>query len=428
MLFIRKLILNKVIRNAYLSWLILALVYFYVYVLRVAPGIMIDDIREYFMITAEQFSTLGSLYLIGYSLLQIPLGVVVDKIGVKKVSLWSVGICIIGSLLFGLTKEFWVAQCARLIIGIGSASAFMCALKYVADHLPPGKRGLLMGATLTIGMCGALITVKLIKLLDVYMNWQDMLALSCALGVIVFILVYITLKPAHVDYYTQRNRKDLSEILVSIKDICLSSNVMVYAVVAIGLYTPLLALADFWGPAFIKQKFELDKYEAANLAMMINIGLAIGSLILPMLADKFNKLNEAIILCGFSILFLFCVFLYLPPVSYSTLICLLVLLGFFCGGEMMCFTGALSYSKRFNSGEIIGVVNTLNMLGGAVVQYLIGWSLDLQWEGLIDSNGVRQYTTAQFEYALSTLTFVLVFCCLISLFLLKIKPRQVIIV
>jgi MFS family permease len=386
---------------------------------------MIHDIREYFKITAEQFSTLGFFYLLGYSLLQIPLGIVVDRVGVRVVALYSVVICIIGSLLFGVTEHFWVAQVARFIIGIGSASAFMCALKYVADHLPPGKRGFLMGATLTIGMVGALITGKLVKSLDSYMSWQDMLALSGVLGILAFILISITVKPVQVDHYAQLNHKNFKETLLSIKNICLSRNIMLYAILAIGLYTPLSALADLWGTAFVKQKFGLDKFESANTAMMMYVGLAFGSLILPIFAEKFNKLNEAIILCGFCILLIFSTILYLPPVSYYALVSLFILLGFFCGAEMMCFTGTLNYSKKFDSGEIIGVVNTLNMLGGAIVQYLIGWSLDLQWSGLIDHSGVRQYTTEQFEYSLSTLTAVVFVCCLISFPLLKIKQKRI---
>src|SRR6185437_3672964 len=121
MLFIRKLISNKFIRNAYLSWLVITTFYFYQYILRVAPGIMIHDIRDYFKITAEEFSTLGFFYLLGYSILQIPLGIIVDRVGVKRVALWSVVVCIIGSLLFGITSHFWVAQFARFTIGIGSA-------------------------------------------------------------------------------------------------------------------------------------------------------------------------------------------------------------------------------------------------------------------------------------------------------------------
>jgi sugar phosphate permease len=154
------------------------------------------------------------------------------------------------------------------------------------------------------------------------------------------------------------------------------------------------------------------------------IGLAAGSLFLPWLCERYNVLNRAIFICGIMILVNFAVIIYGPIYSSGTLSLLLITLGFFCGAEMMCFTGALQFSEKDNSGEIIGVVNTLNMLGGAILQQLIGLSLDYQWDHTFDAFGVRQYNTEQFISALSILTVVITTCCLISFSLKGIKIKR----
>ncbi len=401
-------------RSAYLAWFAIALFYFYQYILRVSPGVMVDEIRLAFRITAEQFATLGAFYLLGYSLLQIPLGIIVDRIGVKKMSLYSIAICIIGSLLFGITQHFWVAQVSRFIIGVGSASAFMCALKFVADHFPPGGRGLLMGATLALGTVGAVLSGKSVRYIGTNADWHDVLAISAGIGCIVFIFIAFAVKNHTQDAYAVLNRKSLKDIVSSICSIFADKQIMIYAILAIGLYTPLSALADLWGTAFIKQKFALSKADAAEISQLMYVGLTIGSLVLPWVAEKYNKLNLAIVACGFGILGVFSIIVYMPAGSALELQVMLIVLGFFCGAEMMCFTGALYKSHKFDSGEIIGVVNTLNMLGGAILQQLIGWALDRQWNGLVDSDGIRQYTTDQFAVALSSLSVVIFTCCLIS--------------
>ncbi len=401
-------------RSAYLAWFAIALFYFYQYILRVSPGVMVDEIRLAFRITAEQFATLGAFYLLGYSLLQIPLGIIVDRIGVKKMSLYSIAICIIGSLLFGSTQHFWVAQVSRFIIGVGSASAFMCALKFVADHFPPGGRGLLMGATLALGTVGAVLSGKSVRYIGANADWHDVLAISAGIGCIVFVFIAFAVKNHAQDAYAVLNRKSLKDIVSSICSIFADKQIMIYAILAIGLYTPLSALADLWGTAFIKQKFALSKADAAEISQLMYVGLTIGSLVLPWVAEKYNKLNLAIVACGFGILGVFSIIVYMPAGSALELQVMLIVLGFFCGAEMMCFTGALYKSHKFDSGEIIGVVNTLNMLGGAILQQLIGWALDRQWDGLVDSDGIRQYTTDQFAVALSSLSVVIFTCCLIS--------------
>ena len=423
MLFVQKLFRNKMMRQAYLAWFAIALFYFYQYILRVSPGVMVDEIRLAFRITAEQFATLGAFYLLGYSLLQIPLGIIVDRIGVKKMSMYSIAICIIGSLLFGSTQHFWVAQVSRFIIGVGSASAFMCALKFVADHFPPGSRGLLMGATLALGTVGAVLSGKSVRYIGAQADWHDVLAITAAIGCIVFVFISYAVKGHVQDSYTVLNRKPLKDVVKSLGAIFADKQIMIYAILAIGLYTPLSALADLWGTAFIKQKFGLSKADSAEISQLMYVGLTIGSLVLPWVAEKYNKLNLAIVSCGFGILIVFSAIVYLPAVSSFELQVLLIVLGFFCGAEMMCFTGALYKSHKFDSGEIIGVVNTLNMLGGAVLQQLIGWALDKQWDGLIDSDGIRQYTTDQYVLSLTSLAVVIFTCCLISLALVGKSAR-----
>jgi len=385
---------------------------------------MVDQLRYDFNIKAEEFATLGALYLVAYSLLQIPLGIIVDKIGVKKTVIGSILLCIFGSYLFASATEFWVAQVSRFIIGAGSAAAFMCSLKIIADHLPPGSRGLLMGATLTLGTIGAILSGKAIVFTLQYASWRNVVYNSVWLGCIIFIFALLLIKSEKQDKSTKLNTHDIKEISKNIIDILCHRSIMIYAILAIGLYTPLVTLTDLWGTAFLKQKFSLSLEDAAHINLMMYLGLAFGSLILPWLCEKYNILNRAIFFCGLMILFLFSIVLYGPIFSNYTLTFLMISLGFFCGAEMICFTGALQFANKENSGEIIGVVNTLNMLGGAILQQSIGYSLDLQWDQTYDLLGMRHYNTEQFINALSILTGVIIFCCLISITLKSIKVKK----
>lgn len=408
---------------AYFAWASVALFFFYQYVLRVAPGVMIHEIRHDFSVNADQFATLGSFYLYAYSLLQIPLGLIVDRIGVRRTILGSIILCLGGSLLMSNSQIFLTAQISRILIGAGSASAFMCSLKIVADRLPVGRRGLLMGATLTLGTLGALIAGKpLVYFLDDY-GWRTTLAFTALFGIVLllFTLIFLPKQPSKQTKSFSKN--DLQDVGKNIISIIKNNRVMLYGFLAIGLYTPLSALADLWGTAFIMQKFSLPRAEAAQTTMMMYVGLAAGSLIMPWICEKYNLLDRAIQICSLGIIILFGFLLYGPVINTTELTLLLICLGFFCGAEMMCFTGALLYSNPNNSGLTIGIVNTLNMLGGAILQQLIGYSLDFHWEGLLDEKGIRIYESHHFVLAFSVLTAVIILCCFASLKLVKKKQK-----
>lgn len=420
---LRKICNNKVMRAAYLAWLSVALFYFYQYILRVAPGVMVDQLVNEFHIRAEEFATLGFLDAFAYAVMQIPLGIIVDRVGVKRTVMVSIVLCIVGALLFGIATHFWMVQVSRLLTGVGSAAAFMCALKTIADHFPPGKRGVLMGMTLTIGMCGALLAGKNTMLVIEAYDWRHVFYYSAGMGMLVMLLLhYFVDEKAHA--HKVRSSIDLKTLCSSLVKIFKNHNIIIYAILAIGLYVPLSVVADLWGTAFMQQKFGFSQAEGAHLSSLLYLGLGVGSILLPWITERFNILNAGILCCGVGILSLFSLLVYGPELSYNELSILLVMLGFFCGAEMMCFTGALLFSDEDNSGEVIGVVNTFNMLGGAFLKYGVGLSLDATWDGALQESGVRYYSTEQYTQALSALTVVLVLCCLISLLLLRKKSNR----
>jgi MFS family permease len=406
------------LHSAYLAWAILSVFYVYQYIMRASLGSMIDDLRRDFALNATEFSTLGAYSLTAYSLLQIPLGILVDRIGVKKLVLWSIFCCTCGCIVFAMANGLPMAQVGRILIGAGSACAFMCALKTVSDNFPHGKRGFLMGITLTLGSLGALANGHYTAIFVEEIGWRQVYLSLSYIGLGIFIAMFLAsykfreIKNPNIDL-------SIKSVLKTIKSSLSQKYVIVYAILALGLYTPFSVMADLWAPAFLQQKYNLG-LNASAISSTMFLGLAVGSLLLPWLCEKYNLLNIGIKVCCCSIFIILCLILYSEGLSLNMLLILLFSLGFFCGAEMMCFTGALRSANVNNSGEIIGFVNTLNMLGGAFLQYSIGFILDYLWYGNVTSDGMRIYSANDYMIALSTLSVIVGFCFLLS-FLLREK-------
>ncbi|MDJ1407646.1 MAG: MFS transporter [Candidatus Midichloria sp.] len=407
-------------KRPYIPWIAATVFYFYQYMLRVSPGMMIEDIRSSFSIKAKEFATLGSIYLIFYSLLQIPLGILIDKFGVKKILSLSIVFCIIGSFIASIAPNFLIMQFSRAIIGAGSAAAFIVSLKIVADNFSPGKRGFLMGTTLTLGTVGALFSGQIVVILLQEFHWRYIWQFASVLGIsILFLsLIFIPAKQEKV-YKNISDAKHSRNVLLEIIQVMKDKNIILYSVLAVGLYTPLAAVADLWGGAFINTKFGFSMGCSTQLNMMLYLGLAVGSILLPWFFERNLLLNTGIRWSAFIMLVAFAIVLYGPKMSIFNLTALLLIIGVFCGSEMICFTAALRYANENNSGEIIGVVNTLNMLGGALLQQLIGYLLDMDWDGVVDQSGLRVYSLQDFIFSLSALIIVIFCCWLISLVLDK---------
>lgn len=392
--------------RAYFAWLSVALFFAYQYILRVLPGVLVDELRGNFGLTAQQFGALGAYYLYPYSLLQIPVGLFLDRLGVRRTILGSLILCLVSTLILAGATQFWMVLLSRVLLGAGSAAALMGALKIAADHLPAGQRGPLMGATLSMGTLGALTAGQLVTL-----SWSQVIGLALGLGVAVFILAYLSLPRQQAAAIAPQ------KILVfqDIRQVLRHRNVILYAIAAIGIYTPLAALADLWGTAFLREKFSLGRSQAAQSVMLMYVGLSLGSLILPWICERTKNLDAGIKAAGLGLFLAFGALLYGPVLTPAPLVMLLIFIGFLCGAEMMCFTGATRFATAQNSGITLGVVNTLNMLGGAVLQYMIGFLLDWNWRGGLDGAGLRLYATDEFVCALSSLLVTIVACWVMSL-------------
>jgi sugar phosphate permease len=414
---------NNNLKAVYTAWGLVACFYLYQYMLRVSPGVMVNDLRGFYKITAEQFSLFGALTLYAYGLLQIPIGVLLDSVGVKKTVLVSLAACISGTMIMGTTDSLYLAYLSRFLIGAGSACAFITCLKIVGDNLPEGKRGLLMGSTLTMGTMGALLAGKPQSYLMSMIGWQKTLVMAGLLGLTILGLI-LMLMPKK-DTFDHKSTQDNSFTVIknNIKEIIKIRSVVIYAILAVGLYTPLSALADLWGVAFLMEKFGCARHDAAGAITYVYVGLCIGSFLVPWYFEAAKKLNLGIQLCCLGITIAFGSILYLP-LGFGLIKAMLFSLGFFCGAEMMCFTGVAQDCPEGKVGTSLGFTNTMNMLGGAVLQQLIGTVIDYFWDGKLTETGLRYYSVQNYTTALSFLMGVIVFCLVLSLTLRPSKKNM----
>ncbi len=408
---------KKSYTSAYVGWGFISLFFCYQYILRCTPGIITQELRSTFNMTAEEFANLGAIYLYAYAALQIPLGFLVDRIGIKKVVLASMLMCSFGTLLLGYTDLISVAYLSRFLIGAGSACAFMSAVKWVADHFPEGNRGFLMGATLTLGTAGALSAGTILVTLIENLTWRPAIMFTGWMGIGLFVLTLFFMERTSSTLKSTDSKSsfDWGIVKENLLKIAKNRNVLIYAALATGLYTPLSVLADLWGVSFLSQKFSIPRADAAASVMYLYIGLAMGCLSLPYLSERLGMFTNTIRLSIFIILTLFCIIVFGDITSLFVLKILFTILGFFAGAEMICFTGAVTQGIPGQAGLTVGFVNTLNMLGGAVLEQLIGKALDYQWSGAVNEEGLRLYTTEQYTYAMSILTVVVLLSVFISL-------------
>jgi MFS family permease len=395
-----------------LAWFSLSLFYMYQYVLRVFPSVAEQELRTDLLLSAADFSSLGAMYLYAYGGLQLPLGAIVDRLGLKKVALVAISMCILGACIFYWSTSLWQLQLGRLLMGIGSAPVFMCSLKICADYIPAGHRGLYMGTTLTMGTLGALISGNLVVSLLESIGWRLTILALGGLGLLIAPLITSSLPS-----YTQTANQEPFNFDV-LKKVFKNKIVYIYGILGLGLFSSLTVIADLWGTAYLTKRYGVMRSDAASAAMTMYIGLAIGSLVLPWYFEKKDKIFTGLKLSTVVLISLFFSFMFIPDLPFAAAKIILFLLGLFSGAIMMSFTGAALETTKETSGLTISIVNAFNMFGGAILSQTVGGLLEHQWDGAL-LDGVPQYSLEMFDKSFTIVLGGLFVICLIIAMQLK---------
>lgn len=392
-------------------WSSAVLFYMYQFLLRVSPSVMMDDLMRDFQIDASGFGALSALAMYCYSITQIPLGILSDLFGARKTILLSLILCILGTLVFAHSKLLVTAQLGRILLGTGSAAAFLCVNKITREWLPPEKTATFLGLILTAGTIGALNGGAPLAVLNSSYGWRQTLVWLSMIGGFIFFLNFLILKE------TPLKSKE-KYVPVQFWHLMRNSQCWIYATVAFGSYLSIVVFADLWGTSFLCQLHPIDKTTASLSVSWIYIGLCIGSPTLAWITQIFRKrkliitLSILMLLVFLSTLIFFCKEIELSYIKY-----LFFLIGFFSGVEMLCFAGAFDATSTSAAGTVTGFINTVVMLSGAVVQQQIGKLLDLFWSGEISSNGIRVYSILSYQKALSSMILLMCFSMIASFFI-----------
>ena len=97
----------------YLMWGCAVVYYLFQYILRVSPSVMMDDIMAAFNVSAHGFATLSATAMYCYAFAQIPVGVLADVFGARKIILMSIVLCVAGIALFATAHELTQAMWGR---------------------------------------------------------------------------------------------------------------------------------------------------------------------------------------------------------------------------------------------------------------------------------------------------------------------------
>lgn len=176
-------------RRAVAVWGIGVAVYFVAVIFRTSLGVAGLDAADRFGVNASALSTFSILQLLVYAGMQIPVGLMVDRLGTKKVLAIGVVLFTVGQLGFALSPSYGMALASRALLGCGDAMTFISVLR-LGSRWFPARRGPLIGQVAALfGMAGNLVSTLVVARMLHGVGWTATFAGSAVAGVVVLLLL-----------------------------------------------------------------------------------------------------------------------------------------------------------------------------------------------------------------------------------------------
>jgi sugar phosphate permease len=392
------------------------LFYCYEFFIQVSPGVMTNVLMRDLSANATSIGIISGCFYYSYTAMQIPVGLLLDRYGIRIVLTTAILICAIGTLLFGLAPDIFAAAVARFLMGAGSAFAFISVLYITIRWLPACYFALFAGLTQMMSSFGALGGEAPLASMIQHTGWRYTMFIFSLIAVILAILVWLIIRDNPPGNAKQQHKKP--KIIKSLKTIFSNNQTWFIGIYSFAIWAPIVAFSALWGVPFIKTSCHLSNIAAAEVVSFSWIGIAIGSPVVGWISDKIQKRCLPLTLVALlGLISILCV-LFIPNMPTLVLYILLFLVGFSASGQTLIF----AVVKEVNYEKITSTANGINnmavVLGGALFQPLIGKFLDVNWSGLIE-NGVRTYDLHAYHVAFLILPICYLIAAIMSMFFIR---------
>lgn len=351
-------------------WLIGVSFVLFQFFLQLSSGVVIGSIMKEMELTAFEAGIISSAFYYVYTSMQIPVGMLFDKKSTRSLLAINALVCSFGCVYFAQSHTLTHLFIGRLIIGAGSAFAFVGLSHLLRQHFPLKQFSFLIGLSETLGFLVTMFGLISMGSLLNEISWRTFLNGAAVLGLIISFFCW--------QYIPQNAPSSASTIKQGKQVITILTNVKAWINgLFVGLsFTVITVFGAMWAVPFIQAKLDCSLQEASRVDAMIFLGAALSCPLFGKLSSVLKRRNPLLLTSCLSTAFLLLAVLYLPIHRSDVLGFMMFAIGLCCGAYMLAYSIANELSPPDSLSTCAGFTNTLAMLTAPLIQPLIGFLLD----------------------------------------------------
>jgi MFS family permease len=348
--------------------------YYLSYLYRSINALISEALVSEFGLSPGNLGFLTATYFLAFGLIQLPLGVWLDRFGPRRVQAVLLSIAAAGAVLFASADGFLALSVGRGLIGLGAAGALMAGLKAIVLWFPPERIALANGWFIMLGALGAVTATAPAEVVLAHLGWRGVfavLATVTAVSALVILLVVPERRhgatpgtPAHALSIAAIYRDPRFWRLAPLSATCIGS---------------AWALQGLWAAPWLTDVEELERPVVVAHLFVMALALSASALLLGIGADRLRRRGTplaatlavatgAAILAQLALVLRWPVPVWLPWVTIAAT----------GAGTVLSYAILSEMFPKSASGRANGALNLLHVSAAFAIQYAIGLVVQ-QW-------------------------------------------------
>ena len=347
--------------------------YFISYLYRVVNAVIAPDLIADAGVDPSALGLLTAIYFIAFASFQLPLGVLLDRFGPRKVEAVLLIFAALGALIFAKAENLAGLVIGRALIGFGVSACLMAAFKAYTLWFAREKWPIVNGFQMAAGGLGALAATYPVEASLQFTDWRGVF-MGLALLTLLTAIAVLFIVP---EKKTTAAGESLQNQLRGIREVFTSKKFWKAAPLTTMSQAAFLAIQGLWAGPWLTHVAGFERAEVAGLLFWIAVAMIGGFIALGIIAGRLSKNGVSVATTAVTCMTLFMLvqlLLIFGPISW----CFPVWLAFgFLGTSGIIAYSALSQSFPVHlSGRVTTALNLLVFIAAFAGQWAIGGIID----------------------------------------------------
>ncbi|PKF90162.1 MFS transporter [Bacillus sp. BA3] len=340
------------------------------YLDRMVMSVAVVSIKEEFNLDAAAVGAILSSFFLSYAIMQIPGGWLTDKLGSRRVLIWSIIVWSVFTVFTGFAWSLISLLVIRFLFGLGQGGYPSASQKGIADYFPRDERPKASAYLMSSNYFGMALAPLVAAPMILFMGWRNMFYVIGLLGILLTIAFWVYFKP-------KESTAPLKDNSVPMKELLMNSGLWKITVMWFAAGIVNWGLSS-WIPSYLMEARGMDLLSMGFYAALPGISTGVAMLFSGWLLDRFfNHLEKYYAAFG---MLMSGIFLYLMFTSTS-LVAAMVYLNLCMVFKSFAFTVAFALPHKIMSKKVIGsamgVINMGAQAAGFISPLVMGFIITL---------------------------------------------------